>query len=69
MTPARTDTLEALTNAAVGLCISWAATYWLLPLWGLTPSHTQSAGITAMFFTTSFARSLVLRRLFRLARP
>ena len=64
---ARTDTLEALTNAAVGLCVSWAATYWLLPMWGLTPSLTQSAGITAMFFATSFARSLVLRRIFRRA--
>ena len=67
MTPARIDTIEALTNAAVGLCISWAATYWLLPMWGLTPSLTQSAGITAMFFVTSFVRSLVLRRIFRLA--
>jgi len=67
MTTARIDTIEALTNAAVGLCVSWAATYWLLPMWGLTPSLTQSAGITAMFFATSFARSLVLRRIFRLA--
>ena len=67
MTHARTDTLEALTNAAVGLCVSWAATYWLLPLWGLTPSLSQSAGITAMFFVTSFARALALRRIFRLA--
>jgi len=67
MTHARTDAIEAFTNAAVGLCVSWAATYWLLPLWGLTPSLSQSAGITAMFFGTSFARSLVLRRLFRLA--
>ena len=67
MTHVRTDTLEALTNAAVGLCVSWAATYWLLPLWGLTPSLSQSAGITAMFFVTSFARALALRRIFRLA--
>jgi O-antigen/teichoic acid export membrane protein len=61
------DTLEALTNAAIGLVISWSATYWLLPFWGLHPTAGGAAGITAMFFCISFARSFVLRRLFRRA--
>lgn len=56
--------IEALTNATIGLAVSWAATYWALPLWGLTPSPSASVGITAMFFILSFARSYVLRRLF-----
>jgi hypothetical protein len=59
------DAAEALTNAAVGLLVSWAATYWLLPLWGLHTSPAGAAGITAMFFALSFARAYVLRRLFR----
>ena len=54
------DAIEALTNAAVGLLVSWAATYFIL---GYTPA--QSAAITAMFFGLSFARSFVLRRIFR----
>jgi len=59
------DLIEATSNAVIGLCVSWAATYWLLPLWGLHPSATASAGITALFFTTSFLRAYVLRKLFR----
>ncbi len=57
--------LEAFCNAAIGLLISWAVTFFLLPFWGLTPSAGQSAGITAMYFGISFARSYALRRAFR----
>ncbi|MBS8228346.1 DUF7220 family protein [Vannielia litorea] len=57
--------IEAATNALVGLVMSWAGTYLVLPLWGLHPSIAQSAGITAMFFCLSFARSYVLRLMFR----
>ena len=59
------DVAEALTNAAVGLVVSWAATYWLLPIWGFTPSLTASGGITTMFFALSFVRAWVLRGFFR----
>ena len=55
---------DALCNAVIGLLVSWAVTFFLLPLWGLTPSAGQSAGITAMYFWISFARSYVLRRAF-----
>ena len=61
----RVSALEALINAAVGLCVSWAATYWLLPLWGLHPSLSASGGITAMFFCLSMARAFVIREVFR----
>ena len=54
------DAIEALTNASVGLLVSWSATYCILDY---TPA--QSAAITAMFFGLSFARSFVLRRIFR----
>lgn len=55
---------EALCNAVIGLLVSWAVTFFLLPLWGLTPSAGQSAGITLVYFGISFARSYVLRRAF-----
>lgn len=54
------DAAEALTNAIIGLALSWSVTHWLL---GFSPS--ASAGITALFFALSFARAFVLRRLFR----
>lgn len=54
--------IESLANAAIGLVVSWAATVWIL---GYQP--TQAAGVTAMFFVLSFARSFVLRELFRRA--
>lgn len=59
------DALESLTNATLGLLISWAATYLALPFWGLSPSPTDAASITAMFFGLSFARALALRSIFR----
>lgn len=54
------DTLEAFTNAGVGLLVSWAATFFIL---GYTAAG--SAAVTAMFFVLSFARAWVLRRIFR----
>ena len=56
----RLDAAEALANAAVGLVVSWAATWAVL---GFSPA--QSVGVTAMFFALSTARQFVLRRLFR----
>lgn len=54
------DTLEALTNAVVGLLVSWAATFFILGY-----SAAGSVAVTAMFFVISFARAWVLRRIFR----
>ncbi len=61
----RLDAAEALTNACVGLLVSWGVTYWMLPLWGLAPSVGASAGITFMYFWVSFARAWILRAVFR----
>ena len=55
---------EAMCNAVVGLLVSWAATYWLFPLWGFTPSPAAAFEITLTFFVLSFVRSYLLRRLF-----
>ena len=52
--------LEALCNAAVGLIVSWAATFFVL---GYSPAG--SAAVTLMFFGLSFTRAFVLRELFR----
>jgi len=58
----RIDVLEALSNAAIGFVISWAATFWILGY-----SAAGSILVTAMFFALSFSRSYILRRLFRRA--
>ena len=65
--PHMISAVEALTNAVVGLIVSWAVTYYALPLWGLTPSASASAGITAVYFAVSFTRAWIIRELFRRA--
>lgn len=57
--------LEALCNAVVGLIVSWAVTYYALPLWGLTPSASAAASITGLYFIVSWARSFIIREVFR----
>ena len=57
--------IEALCNAGIGYLVSVAATYWLLPIWGIAPHVGQAFGISGMFFVLSFARAFVLRELFR----
>lgn len=52
--------LEAFANATVGLVVSWAATFFVL---GYTAAG--SAAVTAMFFALSFARSWLIRELFK----
>jgi hypothetical protein len=60
------DAAEAFTNATIGLAVSWAATFYLLPpLFGIAPTAGQSAGITALFFVISFARNWIIRKAFR----
>lgn len=56
----RLDAIEALTNAAVGLVVSYAATVFVL---GYT--LTSGAAVTAMFFGLSFVRAYILRGIFR----
>lgn len=61
------DALESTLNATIGLLVSWLATRFLLPLWGLHPSAADATWITAMFFALSFTRAFILRRIFRQA--
>lgn len=61
----RMDVAESLANAGIGMVVGWAATYALLPIWGLAPSAEDAIGITAMFFALSFSRAWVLRVVFR----
>lgn len=58
------NALEAITNALVGLLISWAVTYYALPWWGLEPSAGQSAAITSLYFCVSFLRAWAIREVF-----
>ena len=57
--------IEAMCNATLGLAVSWAVTYWCLPLWGLQPSAPDAAAITALYFVVSFLRSWAIREVFR----
>jgi len=57
--------IEALTNATVGLLVSWVVTYLALPIWGLQPSPADAAGITAFYFVVSFLRAWAIREAFR----
>lgn len=57
--------LEAFTNAAIGLVVSWCITFYALPLWGFTPTPGQSLSITAVYFGISFARAWAIREAFR----
>jgi hypothetical protein len=56
--------IEALANAFVGLLVSWAFTFWALPVFGLQPSPMDAVWITACYFMLSLIRSYALRRLF-----
>ena len=56
--------LEAFTNQAVGLTISWNITYWVLPLIGVPFTPMQATQSSAIFFLASYVRIYGLRRLF-----
>ena len=58
------SSVEAKTNAFVGLLVSWLFTYLCLPWFGLEPSPLDATGITASYFILSLGRSYVLRRVF-----
>lgn len=62
--PRRLSAVEALANGFIGLLVSWAFTFWALPVFGLQPSPMDAAWITACYFMLSLIRSYALRRLF-----
>ena len=59
------DSIEAFTNATVGLVVGFLAARYLFPFWGLEATSGQAIGLTAMFFTLSAVRVYVLRKVFR----
>ncbi len=61
----RLDTVESLTNTAVGITLAYAVNLWVLPMIGVATTPSSALGITAIFVVVSTARSYVLRRLFR----
>ena len=60
----RASLAEAFLNVLLGFWVSVAANYWLLPLWGFTPSMTSSLEIGILFTWISLVRSYLLRRPF-----
>jgi hypothetical protein len=60
----RSSAAESLANAICGLGISWAFTFWGLPIFGIEPDPVQATWITASYFFLSAVRSYALRRLF-----
>lgn len=61
----RTQSLiESVTNAVVGLIVSYLFTYFALPLFGFAPEPHVAVIVTACYFGLSTLRSYVLRRLF-----
>ena len=67
MSQTRTRSLiEAKTNAAIGLVVSWWFTLYGLPLFGLTPTPSDAAGIAVAYFLLSAVRSYIVRRGFNM---
>ena len=66
MKQSRTDSvMEALTNIAIGLAVSFAANMILLPWFlGVSISASTNIAIGAAYTAVSFARSYAIRRLF-----
>lgn len=59
--------LEAKANAIVGILVSWAFTFWVMPmLFGVQFSAPQATGITVIYFVLSTARAYIIRRIFNL---
>ena len=57
---AKLDNLEVTTSVIVGGLINYGLT---MLIFGV--SHTFAAGTTILFFCVSYARSYVIRRIFR----
>jgi len=57
--------IETAISTALGFAVSWALTFWVLPLCGFAPSHSEALGITAVYTAASFARGYAVRAFFR----
>ena len=59
------DSAEALTNATIGLAVSFLAVRYLFPLWGWEATHAQAVGVTGLFWALSAGRTYLFRKVFR----
>lgn len=60
----RNSLIEAITNTAVGFCISLLATFIIFPIVGVESTGTKNVIITLFFTVISIIRGYVLRRVF-----
>lgn len=66
----RGSLIESIVNTAVGFVISLAATYTVLPAFGLPVSPSDGFAISTIFTVISIVRGYLLRRCFNwLHRP
>lgn len=56
--------IEAITNTAVGFCISLLATFIIFPIVGIESTGIKNVIITLFFTVISIIRGYVLRRIF-----
>jgi hypothetical protein len=63
MTQARRHSaLETVTSTGLGFVVSWLATPPIMALFDVHTSHTQAAGITAIYTALSLVRGYIVRR-------
>jgi len=55
---------EAVAGTAIGFCISWAATPFILALFGYSAGAGVAFGITVIYTGLSLVRGYCVRRLF-----
>lgn len=60
----RSSAIEAATNVVCGICIAWAVTFAVFPLFDYEPTVEKSLYISVIFTVVSLLRTYVLRRVF-----
>lgn len=60
----KVSAIEAFTSVAIGFCVSWVLTFYVLPWWGFEPSIRHASEITAVYTVASIIRSYAVRRIF-----
>lgn len=60
--------IEALTNTAIGFLVSYASTFIVFPLVGVSTTASTNLMVTIYFTIISVLRSYTLRRIFNKTR-
>lgn len=60
----RQSAIESAASTAIGFCIAYVTSLYVLPLFGFPVSPGQNFLITVIFTAISFLRGLLVRRLF-----